>query len=187
MKHCTLTNDNIILIDFLSIFDKIEKTWLDLLYKYNFFKDNQINPGNGDVKKLYYHSVIETLCDEIIKIKSNHQIVVIFPEKIQKKTEFCDNEKFLKLFYSTNRKIIKLLPVPMYIMSIPENFYDLKQWLTGTGEGRDVLNKILSLVDKHKNGTSSFEKVKKFAEEYKLTFLSQNYFNNLSNKYKLIT
>jgi len=191
MKSIFLEPYNITLFNFIELFDIIGTNILNNLYDYELIDETKkppINLKQKDVKHIVYHNIIYTICNETINNTKN-QTVIIVPKNLNKNSEVCKYCNYLelnKLVINLLFQVQKMLPIIIFFSEKGldfEIFCDKCFW--GKGEGRHVLHTILGICQTFNNKIYTFEKIKKFTKKYELTFLSNEYFNNLKIKQQL--
>lgn len=154
-----LQKNNIVLIDYANI---VNLANLDLIA----LRAHQ-EMTLKDVKRYIYHFLTRALCDAIINCTDGKPIIIV-------------RSGIGELFRGILDKLCKLLPIRVY----REEFHCCEG-----GSDFDLgdieidyldMNKLINCQPQCK--TYSFEKIKKFADKNGLTFLSEEYFNQLRTK-----
>lgn len=187
-KSNFIDNDKILLINFEYIFSFIQQKFIDDCYDYGLIKDSKINHKLLDCRKILYHYTIYEICEEFIKNKIKGRRVLIIPTELQKTHEifnFCDYNLFCKTYYAFLKKLAKMLPIViMFKYKIPTGIFDDEE--LDDCEFEEFSLTLKSLMYKFENTSHTFQKLKKFVEDYSLIFLSEDYFKTLRSKQILI-
>lgn len=173
----TIINFNDLLVN------NIQILIIDDLYKFNLLKKS-IN--NLSVKKFIYHHTIYSLCEELLKCKTN--ALILFNNTQLEECELMNifSEKDILLFFTKFlKKVNKILPIKIYISNYSIEYLD---YLINQNDGKaqTVLNSMISRITNVDLSKYTFSDIKKFTKRYELTFLNRNYFNRLSTKLLLI-
>ena len=181
----TLSEHNIVLIDFQDIHKKLEKDLIDDIHSNELLSTFiEKNFQNKDIKKLFYHHCIKGIVEYINKINSHNKVVLYFNN-----TQFYESEilhylpekDYLKLLTRLMVKLRHVLPVKV-VISLRSLAYFKELIQKNDGRAKGTVLKIYSTISKFKIESFTFEKVKKFATKYELTFLSNDYFDNIKTK-----
>lgn len=166
-----LNLNTISLIDLRYVLEEtiIPKTIDDILKYYN----QLFLITNDHHKQLFYHNFINTACEIYNKEKTFFSYVFYFNP--QKNT--LDEEIVI-----LTEKLNKILPLVFYNDKIPFQCIDDK---FTSGEMQELKEKLKIKIDKKNKKDISFKTIKFFAKKYKLTFLSEEYFNDLKVKHGL--
>lgn len=188
-KYSILKDHNIILINFESLMVDIGVACLNDLHEYKLINDT-FNPSSSDVQKIIYHNTIFHICEEIINNKHKYKKILIIPKQLDKSYEiynYCDYDKFNRVLFGLLNKLQKKLPLMIFFTETGGDFLNFNNksfW--GLGEGKELIYKLEQLYNNFEKHTYTFEKIKKFTEEYKLNFFSKKYFNKIKTKQLLI-
>ena len=124
-------------------------------------------------KQFFYHNFIKTICDIYNKEKTYFSYIFYYnPQKI-----LIDQEIELLI-----NRLNKTLPLVFYCDKLPFECIDDK---FTSGEMQELKEKLKIQIDKKNKKDFSFRSIKAFAKKYKLTFLSEEYFNDLKVKHGL--
>lgn len=124
-------------------------------------------------KQFFYHNFIKTICDIYNKEKTYFSYIFYYnPQKI-----LIDQEIELLI-----NRLNKTLPLVFYCDKLPFECIDDK---FTSGEMQELKEKLKIQIDKKNKKVFSFRSIKAFAKKYKLTFLSEEYFNDLKVKHGL--
>ena len=179
-KYLKIKEKQLVLIDFDEIMSSVEPDCINDLDSYGLVKDYFIDLSKSDVKKVLYHHLIHSICEEIKNNKDKSIKVIVVPPKITEEHEiaqFCDLEKLNKVIFVLMNKLKAYLP---FVIHQSDEFIFEK----GLGEAKlDELTCILTQkAHDLENKTFTFEKMKKFARKFELTFLSKEYFNCIKTR-----
>ena len=187
--HITLPlPNNISLINFSPLLQNVGIRCVNELYDFNLL-NNKIKLNNPDIKRIIMNSLIYYLCESIVNNPMNKKVIILQNDfnSNNELNKYFDNNKLSLLILRTLKLSQKLLPIPIFKLPIGLNFNyfdDNNFW--NTGEGKDLLNLIIALVDKFENKSFNFSKIKKITNDIGLTFLSNQYFNELKVKQHLV-
>jgi hypothetical protein len=173
---------NLILIDFQSIHKKYEYELIEKLSSYCLIGEKF--DTHPDITKILYHFTIKGIIDHFNSVKSNNKLVLYYNN-----TQFYESDLFehvpeqlyLDILTKIFKKIQNILPIKIVITSKSLNFFKeliLKQ----DGRARATIFKIHNTINNFKIEQFTFEKVKKFACKYDLTFLKNEYLNDVRTK-----
>ncbi len=169
------------LINFDVLFKEIEVNCLNELDEYGQINDYQINLSKRDTKKIIYHNIIHGICEEI-RLNENKQtkVIVIPPvfREFHQIMNFCDSEHLQILLKGLFKRLQNSLPFLIYFAD--DFIFD--DYVEESGETKDVVYMILEMTNTLSNKNFTFEKIKKFSNQFELEFLSQEYFNCIKTK-----
>lgn len=124
-------------------------------------------------KQFFYHNFIKTVCEIYNKEKTYFSFVFYFnPQK-----SILDEEIVILI-----DKLNKTLPLVFYNDKLPFECIDDK---FTSGEMQELKEKLNIQISKKSKKDFSFKNIKSFAKKYKLTFLSEEYFNDMKVKHGL--
>lgn len=152
------------------------------------YKINNIILKNKDVKKLMYHNIIHSICEEILTNKHREKIIIFFNTCLLPKTDlnkYIAEEELLMFFELLLRKISKILPIRIYITSQTFSYF-YYIWKKNDAKGIEILFKIKAFAEKFNYERFTFQKIRMFSKKYGLTFLSNIYFSNIKAKQLLL-
>lgn len=124
-------------------------------------------------KQFFYHNFIKTVCDIYNKEKTYFSYVFYYNPQ----NNILDQE-----IEQLINKLNKTLPLVFYCDKLPFECIDDKFI---SGEMQELKEKLKIQIDKKNKKDFSFRSIKSFAKKYKLTFLSEEYFNDLKVKHGL--
>lgn len=124
-------------------------------------------------KQFFYHNFIKTVCDIYNKEKTYFSFVFYYNPQ----GHVQDDEVLI-----LTNKLNKILPLVFYNDKLPFECIDDK---FTSGEMQELKEKLKIQIDKKNKKDLSFKNIKTFAKRYKLTFLSEEYFNDLKVKHGL--
>jgi len=185
-KSALLSIYNLYVVDFAKIYKgKFTDDFLKSIELYNI---KNITLKNKDIKKLFVHHLIHSICEEIIEARNKEKFVVYFNTNALPLTminQYFNEEELLVFLEKTFRQIMKMLPIKIFITSNSFEYflYLLQQ---NKAETVELLNRLRAFVLKDKISKFTFEKAKNYTKKYGLTFLSDVYFNNIKSKQLLI-
>jgi hypothetical protein len=185
-KSILLPAHNLYVVNFAKIYKtKFTEDFLKSVETYNI---KNVTLKNKDVRKLFVHHLIHSLCEEIIESRHKEKLVIFFGTNALPMTminQYFNEEELLFYIEKTFKQIIKLLPIKIYITS---NSFDYFVYLVQQqkAETVELLNTIKAFVADDRLIKFTFEKAKNYTKKYGLTFLSNIYFNNIKSKLLLI-
>lgn len=201
IESCTFEQFNLRLVDFTFIFRTIEIDLINDLSKYQLLHSKVIT---RDIKKLIYHHIFHGLCEYLLKIKTRERVIVLKTLQTDCNIDsillqYFKEEDIQKYVNQAVTQVAKLLPISIYGYSKDSNFEQLRKLyntqeikfsqLKEAYDRRD--GNAVELIERLRNflwnkdfmrSHYTFAKVKNFAKRNNLTFLSENYFNQLKTK-----
>jgi len=177
-KFLFLQENDLLLINFDSLFSEIEVNCLNDLHSYGLVKSFSVNLSKRDVKKLIYHHVIYGMCEEILCNKHNYRKVIVLPPKIREfheLSQFCPLEKLEPLLERLLKQLKNSLPFVIY----KADEYLFEETSIDNGKMQDMIGILSQLCINRTDKKFTFEKIKTFANKFDLTFLSKEYFNSI--------
>ena len=169
IKKLSLNTVSLIDLRFLLEETIIPQTIDDIVKYYN----QLFSVTNEHHKQIFYHNFIKTVCDIYNKEKTFFSYVFYFnPQKYS-----LDDEIVI-----LSEKLNRNLPLVFYNDKIPFQCIDDK---FTSGEMQELKEKLKLQIDKKNKKDLSFRNIRSFAKKYKLTFLSEEYFNDLKVKHGL--
>ena len=176
---------NLTVIDFNDLFvEEYQLNILDHLHKFNLLGKPLTNP---DVKKIFYHNLIYSICKVLTKEYNSKPVLVFNNTNICNCSiiEYYNCDDVLAFLTKFIRQLQSMLPVKMYVSAIDVNNLNI---LLSKKDGKTLLqvNQLIEEINASKFKVYTFEKIKKFTVKYQLTFLTDNYFNKLQTKIILV-
>ena len=173
------------LIDFSGIFTgHIETELINQLGELNLIKDDAVNIRNTHVKRLMYHHVIKGLCDYVLSLKGKDKILIVYSDKgdITGDLSLLMEDNELQLFMDKFiPRIIKMLPIKFMCTDI--TFKEMRSKIRkNNGDCADIVNNAKGVVNNFDISSYTFTKARYFAKRYGLTYLSNNFFQQIRNK-----
>lgn len=169
IKRLNLNTISLIDLNYLIKTEVIPKTIDEVVEYYNELFDI----AKDYHKQFFYHNFIKTICDIYNKEKTYFSYIFYFnPQK------FTIDQEIEQLI----NKLNKTLPLVFYCDKLPFECIDDK---FTSGEMQELKEKLKIQIDKKNKKDFSFRSIKAFAKKYKLTFLSEEYFNDLKVKHGL--
>jgi hypothetical protein len=169
IKKLSLNTISLIDLRFLLEDEIIPQTISDVVEYYN----QLFSITNEHHKQLFYHNFIKTVCDIYTKEKTYFSFVFYYNPQ-----EYEQDNEIVTLTNIAN----KTLPLVFYNDKLPFECIDDK---FTSGEMQELKEKLKIQIDKKNKKDFSFRSIKAFAKKYKLTFLSEEYFNDLKVKHGL--
>jgi hypothetical protein len=186
IDSCTFDQYNLKLVNFDSIFQSIEVDFINDLETYNLLSFKKIN---RDIKKLLYHHIFFGISEHLLKHSTKERIVILkksdgsLTDNLQSFIYLQRNDLQAHIDQAVHR-VAKLLPINIYGY-IGFNFIDIeKLYREGNGDVVELIERIKTYSWKRNfvRNTYTFARVKSFAKRNNLTFLSEEYFNQLKTK-----
>jgi hypothetical protein len=169
IKRLNLNTISLIDLNYLIETEVIPKTVNEVVEYYNELFDI----SKEYHKQFFYHNFIKTICDIYNKEKTYFSYIFYYsPQKflIDQEVEMLIN------------KLNKTLPLVFYCDKLPFECIDDK---FTSGEMQELKEKLKIQIEKKSKKEPSFRSIKTFAKKFKLTFLSEDYFNDLKVKHGL--
>lgn len=185
IESCTFEQLNIKLLDFESIFNFIEIDLINDLSKYELLTSKKIT---RDIKKLIYHHVFHGICEQLHGARLRERLIILKHQDNLKYSklliQYFTNEDIVRHVEQAIRQICKLLPINIYCY---KNFIfkDISEaYNNRNGDAIELMHHIQNFRWSREFLKSyfTFAKVKSFAKRNNLTFLSEQYFNQLKTK-----
>jgi len=169
IKKLSLNTVSLIDLRFLLEYEIIPKTINDVVEFYN----QLFSISYEHHKQFFYHNFIKTVCEIYNKEKTYFSFVFYYnPQDYEQ-----DNEIII-----LTEKLNKTLPLVFYNDKIPFQCIDDK---FTSGEMQELKEKLNIQIAKKNKKDFSFRGIKSFAKKYRLTFLSEEYFNDMKVKHGL--
>ena len=188
MYQLNLDNYGLTVLNFAEIYRDAYVGIVDDLFTYDKYHDHNVR--SQDTKKIYYYHMIKTLCDHVIRSKTDNKIVIYycekdikcdFPSVTNKKTRHTAKDRkqdfilFMSRFFKQIRNVI---PVRCFLGDV--KFVTFVQYYnTNKGKYLEVINNIRSSKQQR---VVNFEKMKLFTKKYNLTYLTEPYVNHVKVK-----
>lgn len=193
---------NIVFVDLHShILKDVLKSTIKLIGQYKEVYIDTLDLTDKQQKKIFYHSLILELCTNIITLNfakrqnnSSETIVYVFEPLFYQNNNWCFvcelfNGKLsnIEVYEEAMKSIKKILPINLLHTESPWN--QLIYWIDDpdSGEYQEIIQSAKALIEKNFNKDFSYEKCKRFCKKWDLTFLSEEYFNYVFVKQKLLT
>ena len=169
IKNLSLNTVSLIDLRFLLEDEIIPKTINDVVEFYN----QLFSISYEHHKQFFYHNFIKTVCEIYNKEKTYFSFVFYYNPQ--------DHEQDNEIVILTE-KLNKTLPLVFYNDKIPFQCIDDK---FTSGEMQELKEKLNIQIAKKNKKDFSFRGIKSFAKKYRLTFLSEEYFNDMKVKHGL--
>jgi len=169
------------LLNYSDIIINSEKKIIDDLHEYNLLE--KLNLGKADTKRVFYHHIIHDLCEAVMDVKTNNKIIVYSNIDYMRLElfKYSSRTQIINFLKTLTRKIKNILPIKIYDH---EDDYEMfiDRCNSGKGELKSRALMIDAYIKKIQDKRFDFEKAKMFAAQYKLTYLSERYFQNMKVK-----
>lgn len=188
MHQLELNNYGLLVVDFNHIFTKAYKDIVDDLFVYEKFHDHHIR--SQDTKRIYYYHIVKHLCDHVIDINTTNKIVIYYSDKdikcdfkqvTNKRTRKPANKRKSDFILFMNRlfkQIKTIIPVRVFVGEVKFDTF-IQYYNTNKGKYMDIINQMRAVKYKY---NFNFEKFKKFTAQHKLTYLNEQYVNQVKVK-----
>ena len=188
MKQLDLDNYGLTVLNFEHVFTDAYKDIVQDLYMYDKFHD--YNVRSQDTKKIYYYHMIKHVCDSVLNVDTDNKVLVYFSIKdikcdfkqnTNKKTRVTntDSRDKFKLFMMRFFKHVKnMLPVRVFVGDVKFDTF-VQYYNTNKGKYLETINKMRTYKE---NRTNNYKRLRDFTKKYKLTYLSEQYLNQLKFK-----
>lgn len=176
----SIAEHDIVLINFNTILNSAETDLIDDLH---FFKllDKPLN--RPDTVKLFYYHIILKVCETLLRAKKHSKPIIAFNSQIScTLQQYFQTEELLAFIQSFIKELEQLLPVKIYRCCISNEAMKTLE----TGHLHPLTINALIRIKDSPIKSYTFERVKKFAKKYELTFLSEDYFNQIKTKQILL-
>lgn len=177
------------LVNFKYLFDLAYKDIVDDLFLYE--KHTDLNIRNQDTKKIYYYHLIKHVCDYVLSSKTDNRLVIYYcPKDLRCEFKKCsnkrtrnsntnDNRSEFVLFMNRFIKNLKLImPFYVHVGDVKMNTF-IQYYNTNKGKYIETINTIRYSNSKKE---PNLRKLKNFITKYKLTYLTNHYFNQVKVK-----
>jgi hypothetical protein len=172
IKKLSLNTVSLIDLRFIIHEEIIPQTVDDVLKYYN----ELFSISYEHHKQIFFHNFIKTVCEFYKKEKNCFSYIFYFNPQ----TNSC--ETLDAGVVDLTNKLNKILPIMFYCDKLPFECIDDK---FTSGEMQELKEKLKMQIEKKNNKDISFRSIKLFAKKYKLTFLSEDYFNDMKVKHGL--
>jgi hypothetical protein len=178
MVALELPNNNLKIIDFNELFvQQIQVSICDDLHKYNLIGKPL---KHKDVKKIIYHHLIHGICQCLLQPHNNKPVFIYNDIEIVD-CDVCNIFSKSELLVFIKRflhRLEKMLPVKVCILRYKITRPNTSNFI--------AVNACISKSKSVDLKLFSFDKIKKFAKQYELTFLNSDYLERLKTKQILI-
>lgn len=180
VREISLVQYNFKIIDFTSIIKEVSNFVLKDIEVYNLIEVTKLS---RDIKRLITHHTIHQVCEVLLKKKNKVPYILFYSEgsystELHKHFGADAVNDYLNNLVSRMRQ---LLPVRIFVTSL--SFNTIKIHIDcNSGEGIEFLTNIKNYSDNFDNVTFTFSKIKNYAKRNGLTFLDEDYFNQLKTK-----
>lgn len=185
MTNLDLGVYNISLVNCNKIFERYASDAIvDDFYKFDILEKSL---NNTLCKRIFYHYTIYNFCEAILKNRSKNKSILFFNNtqlNDSSLAKYFSEEDIIKNIEYVLNKMKKILPVKVYVSRYSLPYFD-HLLSSRQGRGQMLLNDIQKNTDKE-YARFTFSKAKQFTKRYELTWLNQEYFNQLSTKFLLI-
>ena len=181
MNCFELPNISFCLIDYRQIVLKAEQHIIEDLHRYDLL--HSLNMRKTDTKKALYHHIIHGICEAVMNVNTKNKIIIYnnFSNISMELFKYSSRTQVINFINTLTRNVRSILPVKIYDN---DEDYDIfvDRCKGSTAELRTRSNMINEFLKKQQNKRFDFENAKKFASKFELTYLSEQYFNNIKVK-----
>lgn len=180
IKCIELPTSSFCLINYADILKQSEVNIINDLDMYDLLND--INLRSKDVKKVFFHHIIKNVCEVILNKHTKSKAVVFYNEHEFDLELFNYKERLLmlKFLHTITKKIQSMVPICVYYTDDTYNIFMNKY--TSRAIIKEKCAMIEQLIKDHDLSKYNFSKIKKFASDHELTYLSEIYFYNIKTK-----
>lgn len=180
IKCFELPTSSFCLINYADILKQSEVKIIDDLDMYDLL-DN-LNLRSRDVKKVFFHHIIKSVCEVVLNKKTKNKAVIFYNENEFDMELFSYKDKSLinKFLHTITRKIQSMIPVCVHYTD--DQFKTFQNKYISRAVLKEKCAMIEQLINDHDVSRYNFSKIKKFASENDLTYLSEIYFYNMKTK-----
>ena len=143
---------------------------------------NNVNLRSKDVKKVFFHYIIKNVCEVILNKKTKNKAVVFYNEQEfdLELYNYKDKMTVHKFLRTITRKIQSMIPICVYYTD--DHFKTFQNKYISKAVLKEKCAMIEQLINDHDVSRYNFAKIKKFASDNNLTYLSEIYFYNMKTK-----
>ena len=143
---------------------------------------DNVNLRSKDVKKVFFHHIIKNVCEVILNKKTKNKAVVFYNEQEfdLELYNYKDKVTVHKFLRTITRKIQSMIPICVYYTD--DHFKTFQNKYISKAVLKEKCAMIEQLINDHDVSRYSFAKIKKFASDNDLTYLSEIYFYNMKTK-----
>ena len=143
---------------------------------------DKLNLRNHDTRKVFYHHIIKDICELILNKKTKNKAVLLFnPQELELELfNYRKKDDVVSFLTTITKKIKSMIPVCVYHTDDQFKMYENKY--TPKAVIKEKTAMISHLIDTQDRTKYNFAKIKKFAKDYQLTYLSETYFYNIKTK-----
>ena len=180
IKCFELPTSSFCLINYADILKLSEVSIINDLDMYDML-DN-LNLRSRDVKKAFFHHIIKNICEVVLNKNTRNKAVIFYNEQEFELEMFNYKDKalMLKFLNTITKKIQSMIPVCVYYTD--DQFKTFQNKYISRAVLREKCAMIQQLINDHDISRYNFSKIKKFASDNDLTYLSEIYFYNMKTK-----
>lgn len=188
MHHVELNNYGLHCVSFDQIFFEAYKHIVEDLFTYDKFHDHNVR--SQDTRRIYYYHLIKHTCDTVINMKTTNKIVIYYSDKDircdfkqvrnkqTRRTGRDTRDDFVLFMNRFFRTIKSLIPVRVFISPVKFSTF-VQYYNTNKGKYIEMINQMRTIKSNYR---FNFEKFKKFTDKHKLTYLNEQYINQVKVK-----
>lgn len=181
MNCFELPNISFCLLDYRQIIHHAEQNIIEDLHRYDLL--HSLNMRKNDTKKALYHHIIHSMCEAVMSVNTNNKIIVYnnLSNMSMELFKYSSRTQVINFIDTLTRKVRSILPVKIYDN---DEDYDIfvDRCTSSSADLRTRANMINGFLMKQQNKRFDFQNAKKFADRFELTYLSEQYFNNIKVK-----
>jgi hypothetical protein len=178
MNCIDIDSHNLCLLNFFDILGNCENEISNDLHQYELL-DN-LSYQNIDTKKILYYHIILHICETFIHKLTFNKVILVYNEMDLTKSllvKYSNKQRTLSFLTNTLNKIGNILPIKLYKSNV---MFNTMRDILDNDDGERI--ELISELQQVTNKVDSFQKVKKFAQKYELTFLSREFFRRVKTK-----
>ncbi len=186
MRSLNIDKHNIILFDVISLIQDCEQNILQDLDRLCLLTEEGCSFRKKDTKTVFYYYILKKICDTVIESTNKNKCVFFFNKcclnshhSILMKRCETSNWKFGQFVVTLIKKMNNILPNLFYISDDDICFDQID---VSNGDGTELMNIIKNQAMVKNKKIFTFEKAKKFIQNFGLTYLDEHYFNKVKIK-----
>lgn len=168
------------LINYADILKQSEVNIINDLNMYDLLDD--VSLKSKDVKRIFFHHIIKNVCDVVLSKRTSSRAVLFYNDQEfdLELFNYKDKDLLLKFLRQLTKKIQSMIPLCVYYTQDSFGCFQNKNRYSGLL--KEKCSVIEQLITDHDTTRYNFAKVKRFAIENELTYLSEVYFYSMKTK-----
>lgn len=182
---------NCYFLDYYAILEKAYSKAIDELEELGLIdiENTIINFGDVNVRRIFQHHIIHSVCETVINCKHEGTKVIYYSLPLCGKSKFLEtigdyeDTQLEKLLTNVTNDMLRHFPIIFYSGGRTK-ISDFQRLITqcDTGEAKHELNQVLGVVNSFDPTYYRFDKIRAVTKKKKLSFLSEEYFNQFKSK-----